>query len=402
MHIIVSALEHSRAPIEIREKFSFTRSGVERLLTRIGDMPGVNGCVIISTCNRLELYLAANGDIDPAFLLCDGADLDYTLYGDSFDTYEGDRAVRHLMEVAAGLRSRVFGEDQIISQVREAIATARNVGATDPVLETLFRTAITAGKDVRSSANLMPLSRSAAERAVKLLADEINGLTGKRALIIGNGEMGRAAAELMRSYGAETTVTLRTYRHGETLVPAGCNVLPYGKRFEFLGNFDILISATASPHYTLTLADVEGLNELPEFIVDLAVPRDIQPQVGLLDGVTLYNVDQLGGDVLPEIPQVVKNILDRHAQRFYRWLRYRDNIPATEELKEAIIGRIITDRELDKPLDAAEIVEHAVERAVDLIVGGLDRQLDASELRQCNEKIRAHTTARPVVEFKMQ
>lgn len=397
MKVIMSALEHSRAPIEIREIFSFTRSAVERLNGCIVDMPFVTGCVLLSTCNRTELYLSADEDIDPASLLCSAADLDYSSYSDIFDIYEDDRAVRHLMEVAAGLRSRVFGEDQIISQVRQAIASARSVGAVDPVLETLFRTAITAGKGVRGSVRLTPLSRSAAERAVRLVEDETGGLCGKRALIIGNGEMGRTAAALMRKSGCQVTVTLRSYRHGQTLVPAGCDVLPYEKRFEFLSGFDILISTTASPHYTVTLADVEGLGRLPKFMVDLAVPRDIQPQLGLLDNVTVYNVDQLGDDVLPEIPKVVSDILDSHVERFYRWLRYRESIPAVEELKEALIGRIITDRELEQPLDTAEIVELAVDRAVDLIAGGLDKQLDVRELGLCSEKIRAHTKARPIV-----
>lgn len=327
MKIIVSALEHSRVPIEVREIFSFTKSAVERLDECIVDMPDVSGCVILSTCNRTELYLSTDEDIDPAFLLSRAADVNYSSYGDIFDTYEEDQAVRHLMEVAAGLRSRVFGEDQIITQVRQAIVSARSVSAADPVLETLFRTAVTAGKEVRSSVRLTPLSRSAAERAVRLLEDETGGLCGKCALVIGNGEMGRTAATLLRESGCEVTITLRSYRHGETLVPVGCDVLPYEKRFEFLSDFDILISATASPHYTVTLADVEGLERLPKFMVDLAVPRDIQPQVDMLDNVTVYNVDQLGEDAVAEIPQIVSEILDRHKKRFYRWLRYRINIP---------------------------------------------------------------------------
>lgn len=397
MKIIMSALEHNRAPIDIREIFSFTRGAVERLDGCIGDTPFVTGCVLLSTCNRTELYLSTDEDMNPALLLCSAADLDYSSYSDIFDTYEEEQAVRHLMEVSAGLRSRVFGEDQIITQVRQAIVSARGAGAAGPVLETLFRTAITAGKDVRGSVRLTPLSRSAAQRAVGLLEDETGGLLGARALIIGNGEMGRTAAALMRKSGCEVTLTLRSYRHGQTLVPAGCDVLPYEKRFEFLSNFDILISATASPHYTVTLADVENLGRLPKFMVDLAVPRDIQPQVGLLDGVTVYNVDQLGDGSVTEIPQIVIDILDHHVERFYRWLRYRDSIPAARDLKEALIGRIITDRDLEQPLDTAEVVELAVDRAVDLIVGGLDKQLDAQELGLCSEKIRAYTKARPIV-----
>lgn len=164
--------------------------------------------------------------------------------------------VRHLMEVASGLRSRIWGEDQIISQVKDAIALAREAGCTDGVLETLFRSAISAGKEVKTEVRLTAVPTSAASMAVELLAAKLGDLAGKKALVIGNGEMGRLSASLLQQAGCEVWVTLRTYRHGETIVPPGCGVVPYEERFHHMEGCDFLISATTSPHYTVTAAPI--------------------------------------------------------------------------------------------------------------------------------------------------
>lgn len=332
MRIVVSVVEHSRVPIEVREIFSFaTRRSIDNLNNAISSIPSVSGCVLISTCNRTELYISSECPINPSEELCRAIGIDYSLHFNAFESFGGFKAVHHLMEVAAGLRSRVFGEDQIISQVREAISLARDVEAADSVLETLFRLAITAGKEIRSTVRLTAVSSSAAEGAVKLLEEKSGGLAGKKVLVIGNGEMGRTAAGLLRQKGCKVTVTLRSYRHGETVIPTGCKAVPYNKRFLFINEFDILISATASPHYTITLPDVEEIERLPEYMVDLALPRDIQPQIGELT--SLYNVDDLGFDVKQKIPKIVYDIIGDHETRFYKWINYRDSLTAARKVK---------------------------------------------------------------------
>lgn len=403
MALYLSTLEHSRVPIQVREILSFTRTVTQMLTGKVAVMPGVAGCVLLSTCNRTELYISAGEEIDPGRLLCAAAEVDYAPFADAFYTCSGQEAVRHLLEVAAGLRSRIWGEDQIIAQVKDAIVLARSAQAADPVLETLFRTAAAAGKEVRSRARMTALPTSAASRAVDLLAEHAGALAGKTAMVIGNGEMGRLAASLLRDKGCRVTVTLRTYRHGQTVIPAGCAVAPYEGRYSAMEGMDLLLSATTSPHYTVTLPEIDALAHPPAWMVDLAIPRDIQPEVGQVPGVTLFNVDDLQ-DCAPrrEIPPAVAEILDRHEEQFYRWLNYKDCLPALEELKRAVTERVCTARELEEELDPAELVELAVGRTVDLLAGGLSEQFTARLLEECSKKIRAHTKGRAVLNREVE
>ncbi len=395
MNIIMSGLEHSLAPIDLRERLSFTKAQTEEMVRRIHTFPNILGCVLISTCNRTELYVSCTKETEPGELLCNAAGSAYAPYKEAFVTRSGNDAVKHLMEVAAGLRSRIWGEDQIISQVKGAIAIAREAGASNSVLETLFRSAISAGKEVRTKVRLTALPTSAASKAVELLQDKLGDLRGKRALVIGNGEMGRLSASLLHKTGCSVSVTLRTYNHGETVVPAGCGVVPYDERFSHMNGTDILISATTSPHYTVTLSQVQTLSAPPSVLVDLAIPRDIQPEVGNLDGIRLYNVDDLG-DFLENrtVPQEVTDILNTHMENFYRWVNYRECLSSMDSLKNAIVERLLLTKDMEADLSEEEIIELSVGKTVDLIIGGLAECVTSDSLAKCESKIRAHTIGR--------
>lgn len=386
------------APLSLREKLSFTKQQTAEMVRRVRSFPHISGCVLISTCNRTELYLSCEKEEDPGELLCRAAGTEYAPYRDAFVTLSGPEAVRHLMEVAAGLRSRIFGEDQIISQVRNAVALAREAGTTDPVLETLFCCAVSAGKEVRTKVKLNALPTSAASMAVDLLEKKLGDLKGKKALVIGNGEMGRLSASLLQQKGCAVSVTLRTYRHGQTIVPPGCGVVPYEDRFLRMEGCDILLSATTSPHYTVTMEQLNRLSAPPAVMVDLAIPRDIQPEAAQLDGVSLYNVDDLGSRLENRtVPPEVADILQAQMENFYRWLNYKDCMTSVESLKEAIVGRLLTARELQEGLSEAEIIELSVNKTVDLLVTGLAERITSENLTRCESKIRLHTTGRPVV-----
>lgn len=398
MNIVISALEHSVAPLSLREKLSFTKQQTAEMVRRVRSFPHISGCVLISTCNRTELYLSCCGEQNPGELLCRAAGTEYAPYQDAFVTLAGHKAAEHLMEVAAGLRSRIFGEDQIISQVRNAVALAREAGTTDPVLETLFCCAVSAGKEVRTKVKLNALPTSAASMAVDLLEKKLGDLKGKKALVIGNGEMGRLSASLLQQKGCAVSVTLRTYRHGQTIVPPGCGVVPYEDRFLRMAGCDILLSATTSPHYTVTMEQLNRLSAPPAVMVDLAIPRDIQPEAGQLDGVALYNVDDLGSRLENRtVPPEVTAILRAQMENFYRWLNYKDCMASVDSLKEAIVSRLLTARELQEGLSEAEIIELSVNKTVDLLVTGLAERITSENLTRCESKIRLHTTGRPVV-----
>lgn len=401
MRLVMSGLDYSLAPIALREPLSFTRAQAGGILRElVSGATGVSGGVLISTCNRTELYLTYEPEADPRpdELLCRSVYLDHAPFADAFVTRRGGEAARHLMEVAGGLKSQIWGEDQIITQVKGAILLARESGCADPVLETLFRNAIAAGKEMKTKVRLAGVSTSAAGRAVAVLWETAGSLAGKRALVIGNGEMGRLAASLLRDAGCAVSVTLRTYRHGETIVPPGCAVVAYDDRLTAMEGVDILLSATTSPHFTVTAQQLRDLNQPPSFVVDLAMPRDIQPEAGEIPGVTLFNVDTLGAEQRRDrVPPEVTEILDDYMARFYDWLNYRKCLPAIEELKEAISDRVLTYAEVGEDIFHQELVELAVGRAVDLMTGGLKEKFTPEDLGRCVEKIRLHTAARPVL-----
>lgn len=398
MTIVMSGLEHSLAPISLRERLSFTKQQTAAMVRTIRSFPSISGCVLISTCNRTELYLSCSEEVNPGELLCQAAGAEYAPYRDAFVTLSGKKAVEHLMEVAAGLRSRIFGEDQIISQVKGAIAIAREAGATDSILETLFRSAISAGKEIRAKVRLTSVPTSAASMAVALLKEKLGELKGKKALVIGNGEMGRLSASLLQQEKCQVSVTLRTYRHGETIVPPGCGVVPYDERFQHMEGCDILLSATTSPHYTVTVEQLNQISSLPAVMVDLAIPRDIQPEAGQLPGVSLYNIDDLGSYLENRtVPQEVTDILRAQMENFTRWLNYKDCMTSVESLKQAIVNRLLTAKELNEDLTEAEIIELSVNKTVDLLVTGLAERITSENLMKCESKIRLHTTGRRVV-----
>ena len=225
----MTGLDWHKAPIDLREQLSFTRNQVLELDRRLSRREGVEGCVLLSTCNRTELYLSCGeGPMpDPGRLLCAEAGVEYSPFAAAFVTRTGEEAARHLMEVAGGLRSQIWGEDQIVTQVKGAVQTAREAGTADGVLETLFRNAAAAGKEIKTKVRFIGVPRSAARSAVDRLEAHLGGLKGRKALVIGNGEMGRLSASLLYEAGCAVTVTLRSYHHGETVVPAGCAVTPY-------------------------------------------------------------------------------------------------------------------------------------------------------------------------------
>ena len=200
----MTGLDWRKAPIGLREALSFTRSRVVELDRLLRAAEGVEGCVLLSTCNRTELYLscASGAEPEPGALLCAAAGLPYAPFAGAFVTRTGEEAARHLMEVAGGLRSQIWGEDQILTQVKGAAAAAREAGTADGVLEILFRNAAAAGKEIKTKVPLTGVPRSAAQSAVERLARDAGGLEGKRALVIGNGEMGRLSAALLHRLGA--------------------------------------------------------------------------------------------------------------------------------------------------------------------------------------------------------
>lgn len=394
----MAGIDWKSANMDKREAFSFTGSQVEHLCQTIAQASGAAGCVLLSTCNRTELYLSGAGDLQPDALLCQAAQAEgaQTL----FTVRRGRDAARHLMRVSCGLCSQILGEDQIVSQVKRAYAIAHDAQTTDAVLSQLFRLAATAGKKSRTQVRLSAAPLSVAGQAVALIEQKLGSLRGTRALVIGNGEMGRLASSLLAARGCQVTVTLRSYRHGQTIVPAGCRTIAYDERMSLVPQCDILLSATTSPHYTVTKSDLEGMEQIPYVVCDLSMPRDIDPDIRSLSGVsTFFDMDSMGGrdaHVNVEDRQQVEDIIAEQMQELERWDGYRRALPRMEELRALLSQRIAEDYALtqltageqaetaEKMQDAARL---AADKAAQWLLAGMQNQLDERALEACREAI---------------
>lgn len=388
MNLQMIGIDFHSADVARREPLAFVRSQVLAILPGIMAREGVCACALLSTCNRTELYLHTAYEVDALRLLADAAGVCAEDYRPLSTVRSGEAVVRHVMEVAAGLKSQIFGDDQIVTQMRTALELAREAGTADSVLDTLLRRATQAGKRVKTETLLRGVASSAAASAVHQAVRHMDGLAGKRAVVIGNGEMGRLAATLLRDAGCKVTITLRSYRHGETIVPAGCGTHPYEERYEVVDGADLVCSATTSPHLTLTAPRLAALRKPPRLLIDLAMPRDIDEAAAADPRMTVWNLDDLGssGDENTEERARAAEILDEECASFKEWFAYREALPVIAQLKDLAAERIHFDHGyagLAKEQDIDGLVQLAVSKTVDMLLGGMKDVVSAQRLSGC-------------------
>ncbi|MBO4400288.1 MAG: glutamyl-tRNA reductase [Selenomonadaceae bacterium] len=298
MLLRVMGLNYRTAPVEVRERFSLSREAIRRGLENLDEYDGLSEAVILSTCNRLEIYsVAAEGCEGSAaeFLndLTGGVEEKY-LY-----EYGGEDCARHLFEVAASLDSLVLGEGQILSQVKDAYALAKEVGATATILNTLFQRAIASGKSVRTATKIACSSVSVSSAAVELAAAKLGGLEKKSALIFGAGRMARLTAQHLKARGVGKIFVANRHleRAQEMAQEIGGEAVLWENALKVADGVDIIITSTGAPHYVVKPWQTQQLMTRRGgrgiFFIDIAVPRDVDPEVGKIHGVTLYNIDDL-------------------------------------------------------------------------------------------------------------
>lgn len=340
MNIQMIGIDHTTAPVEIREKFSFTTKVQTALMEQAAALPGVLGVILLSTCNRTELWVHCRPDAEPPLCdcICQIAGTGTEQYRDRFRSRRGEEAVAYLFGMTSGLRSQIFGEDQILTQVKEALDRARTALHTDTVLEVLFRMAITAAKKVKTGMQTATADTGAVGYCLEKLRGEGYDFMGRRCLVIGNGKMGKLAAQALRQAGAHVTVTVRQYRSGVVEIPVGCERIDYGRRMELLPDCDMVVSATTSPNTTMKYQDVSAAVWKPGLIfLDLAVPRDIDPRIAELPGVRLFDIDSFHAPQSEErtrMEEEAQVVLAQQIQEFLTWYDCRDRIPMTNELAE--------------------------------------------------------------------
>ena len=324
--LLAVGVSHHHAPLDVRERLYLAGGHSAELASELGE------AVVLSTCNRTEVYLA---DGDPERVREElerrsGLDL-----GPLLARWDEGEVVAHLFRVAAGLDSLVPGESQILGQVREAYEGARTRGATGALLNRLFEDALRAGKRVRTEAKLHELSESVAASAVELGARELAGVEGRRALLFGAGKMSELAARDLRGRGAEVVVASRTLESAQDLAErVGGRAAAFDAVAVELPEADLVISATRCP-YPILHAEAVRPREKPLVLIDVAVPRDLDPAIGELEGCTLFDIDALGEGLVGREEEVreAEAIVAEEAARFAEWRRSRDAADAIRDLR---------------------------------------------------------------------
>lgn len=361
MHLVVIGVNHKTAPVEIRERLSIPNDRFADALTALRSCEGVLECAILSTCNRSEFYAYTSskaydqGIVDCVCAFCGipQAEIAGHLY-----SIAGHKAAEHLFRVSAGLDSMVVGEAQILGQVKGAYAEAVSAGSTGAVLNTLLQQAITVGKRARTETEIGRGAFSIGSVAIQLAKSIFGTLSARAVLVIGAGEMSELAITHLVSSGADRiVVTNRTYGKAVELAsrfggsPARFDDLPSA-----LVNTDIVISSTGANAPIITRSMVSSVMRTrrgrPMFMIDIAVPRDIEPGVSDIDNVFAYDIDDLQSAVRSDAEarksemRKVDSIIADEVQSFKEWFRALDAVPVITALREKLEG--IRQAEVDK------------------------------------------------------
>jgi glutamyl-tRNA reductase len=346
MHLFTVGVNHTTAPIAIREHVAFHSEHLGQALRDLTSRQAVTEAAILSTCNRTELYCNTE---DPRLALQWLAQY-HQLQADSLTPYlymlPQQDAVKHAFRVASGLDSMVLGEPQILGQMKQAVRIAEHAGTLGVLLHKLFQRTFAVAKEVRTNTDIGASSLSMAAASVRLAQRIFDSLQGQKVLFIGAGEMVELCAEYFAAHKpASMTIANRTLDRGTALAAKiGADAMLLLDLPERLAEFDIVVTSTASQLPIVGLGMVEraikARKHKPMFIVDLAVPRDVEPEAGELDDVYLYTVDDLAQVVQEglgnrqEAAAEAEAIIAARVQNFMQWLQTREMVPTIRALRD--------------------------------------------------------------------
>jgi len=350
VHLLLVGISHRTAPVELRERLDFASRGLDTAVMALAERRAASEAAVVSTCNRAEMYVVCE-DVDRAredllAFLCEfhqvsAADVQDHLY-QRVDT----DAARHLFRVASGLDSLIVGEPQILGQVKDAYGVASAKQTVGPVLNKLFHWSFGVGKRVRSETALAEGAVSVSFAAVSLARKIFGHLAGRSVLVVGAGEMGKLTALHLKGQGiGRLAITSRTLASAQQLADVvGGEVIPWSDLAPTLVESDIVITATGAARPVLTRAMVQAAvpasRTRPLFIIDIAVPRDVEADAGEIEQVFLYNIDDLQAIVHDNLSKrsaevgKAEMIVDAEVGRFSQWQRSRGAIPTVVALRQ--------------------------------------------------------------------
>jgi len=348
VQVILLGVSHRTAPVELRERLDFSSRDLGAAIEALALRPSAAETVVLSTCNRSEIYVASG---DPARareevtgFLSEYHRLPESVFTPHLFSHDSEAAVRHLFRVAAGLDSIVVGEPQILGQVKDAFQAAAEHHRAGPVLSKLFHWSFLVGKRVRTETGLGEGAVSVSFAAVALARKIFGQLNGRRVLVVGAGEISTLTAQHLRANGVgEILVTSRTQAHAEALAASvNGRSVPWDDLAQGVAASDIVVTATGSQRPIITRAQVEASRHRrdPLFIIDIAVPRDVEASVGDIEQVFLYNVDDLQTLVQENLSRRssevdrAEAIVAEEVAKFGAWQRSRGAVPTIVALRE--------------------------------------------------------------------
>lgn len=378
MHLVTYGINHNTAPVHVRELFAFDASVLPSALSALHQQESVLEVVILSTCNRTEIYCCLDDDSDNSILawLHDFHQLDSETITPYLYHYQGGDAIRHLLRVACGLDSMVLGEPQILGQLKDAYSQSLNASTLGKSLGRLFQHAFAVAKQVRTDTAIGNSPVSVAFAAVSLAKQIFSDLAESTALLIGAGDTVELAARHLHDNGIQRLIIAnRTVERAHNLaVQVDGYAISLSELPAHLAEADIVISSTASQLPILGKGAVERAlkqrKRKPIFMVDIAVPRDIEAEVGQLEDIYLYCVDDLK-DIIEENLQSrrdaalqAEEIIDSQVDHFQAWLRTQDAVPVIRAIRDS----------------AEEISKHSLEKALKQLEQGLSPDQVMAEL----------------------
>ncbi len=400
MYVILVGANHKTAPVETREKLSFAREQMQDVYDSLLSDSCLKECIIISTCNRTEVY-AASRDIEAALerinkFLSDQSGMDFADLHEHLYELTCRNAIEHLFRVTAGMDSMILGENEILGQVSEAYEIACASRSSGSILNTLFQRAISVGKKIRTETELCCGIVSVGSAAVQLAAEALGSVKESNVLLIGAGEMGELVAKhIAKNKGSRITVCNRSYDRAMNLADRIGGVPAAFEDMEIhLIDADIVISCTASPQHIISTEHLKSImvrrNNRRLFLIDIAVPRDIEPTAAELENVYLYNIDDLQSIsedglkqrqlALSDAERIVKQKVDV----FFQWINSHSVTPVIRSI-HAMAGAI-RDEELAKSLRKLGELTQREEKIIDSMARSIVSRLINAAIIQLKER----------------
>ncbi len=410
MHIISLGLNHTSAPVNLRERINFGEEQIRASLSRLscGHLSGnMAEMVILSTCNRIEIYAVSSQEIfsELEIFLSQARGVARDEFTAHLDHHKDVEAARHLFHVAAGLDSLVVGEPQILGQVTRALELARGQNTAGPILNRLFQSAIHAGKRARTETGISRNPASVSSLAASLSERTVHKISDAQIVILGAGEMAELAVEAFRKRGANRILVVnRTLERAHALAQRwDAQATTFENLHAALASADILIASTGAPH---TLISPEMVNEAMKHraerslvLIDIAVPRNIDPDVANIPHVKLYDMDSLNAKLehslaerMAEVPQV-KNILDEELEQFGDYLKSLEMLPLIADMRQS--AETIRQTELEKTLRHLPDLTEAERDHIEAMTQALVKKI----LHAPTHRLRAEATSSHASEY---